>query len=634
MPWPYLANPFASAPARPAPMPQRSVPAAALFRGNPFGTSPTLFPQQGANEPLAAYGPRALFELPVRALDIGVRDAAQGITELGRTLFETPAAKQERVSKGQSQPAADQASPGGGGLPQDIVGFFKNKGYTVEQAQGIAAGIMSESGGDPNAFNPAGGGNGAFGLGQWRGDRLAGLRARYGPNPTKQQQLEYLDYELRGGDRGGASVLAQKTPEGVLSTYLADFMRPGIEALPGGIKRGLQALGKDLNSIMTNPYDPRYDQAAMGQLDAQRQALMTPWSINTNVGPAPELPTPEPLPTTDFSAADAALEQLRPIEMSEKEKLTRERDGYFSGLAQAMMNMPDNEGLGTFFMRLGGAALGGRMQARDEIRREADKFDEKMARFNAAIYENEMGKAQTYAREATAQVQQNNQFNHDKWTLSYNRWLGNGKVDISGTTAVITTTDEQGNRSVRGVPIGPAVDAAIAGQKADLFSSVGARAMAGNNQITGMTNAIVGRAAIEAMSGGGGTGSAAERDAAAAAAPAFYGTFIATNGLTADLLGAEGAQSLEKSVQQQLQGLQLIPGSKEYLERHDRIVANELAKLGIADPKIMQKMIQVGGTASSFEALDAVQSRKQRTSTNARGQTTTTTTMNASDIFE
>lgn len=136
---------------------------------------------------------------------------------------------------------------GGGGRNGQIVDFFKSRGYTEAQARGIAAGIHAESASNHTAHNRAGGGQGAFGIGQWRGDRLKRLRARYGPNPTLQQQLEFLDWELKGGDPGGKGVLQATTAEGALSAYIGGpgwgFMRPDAAGRLGDMRRGMAYLG-------------------------------------------------------------------------------------------------------------------------------------------------------------------------------------------------------------------------------------------------------------------------------------------------------------------------------------------------------------------------------------------------------
>lgn len=104
-----------------------------------------------------------------------------------------------------------------------IEAYFRGKGYTPAQTKGIAAGIYAESGGNPLASNPT---SGAFGIGQWLGSRKAGLISRYGSNPSVEQQLDYLHWELQGGDYKGRNVLQQTTATGTLTSYIKDFMRP------------------------------------------------------------------------------------------------------------------------------------------------------------------------------------------------------------------------------------------------------------------------------------------------------------------------------------------------------------------------------------------------------------------------
>lgn len=114
--------------------------------------------------------------------------------------------------------------------------YLKDQGFSDEQVRGVSAGIAAEGGSLGMAAN------GAFGIGQWRGDRLAALRARYGNAPTLAQQMEFLVGELRGGDRGGASVMHAGSAFATLNAYINDFMRPGAGAA-GDMKRGLAWLG-------------------------------------------------------------------------------------------------------------------------------------------------------------------------------------------------------------------------------------------------------------------------------------------------------------------------------------------------------------------------------------------------------
>lgn len=127
-----------------------------------------------------------------------------------------------------------------GGNGSDIVAFFKSRGYTTEQARGITAGIIAESGGDHTARNRS---SGAYGLGQHlSANRRANFRKRYGidiTQSTRAQQLDFIDWELKGGDAGGAAVRAQTTAGGTLNAYIRSFMRPaaGAETM-GDLRRG------------------------------------------------------------------------------------------------------------------------------------------------------------------------------------------------------------------------------------------------------------------------------------------------------------------------------------------------------------------------------------------------------------
>lgn len=102
-----------------------------------------------------------------------------------------------RVKRGElNTPAPAAAPPSAKPTAQDVMGFLINQGgLTVQQAAAVAANLQSESGFNPKAFNPAGGGQGARGLAQWRGARVNAFRARFGVNPDAapwQQQLDFL----------------------------------------------------------------------------------------------------------------------------------------------------------------------------------------------------------------------------------------------------------------------------------------------------------------------------------------------------------------------------------------------------------------------------------------------------------
>lgn len=154
-------------------------------------------------------------------------------------------------------------------LDKTIVDFFRRKGYPDEQARGIAAGIEAEAASDHTAVNDK---SGALGLGQWLGSRKKALTKKYGPNPSKTQQLEFLHSELQGGDHGGAKVLAKKSAADVLRSYVVDFMRPAKGAeTTGDIRRGRAALGEKGGDPSSSRGGSTYD-----RIQAARQERSTP----------------------------------------------------------------------------------------------------------------------------------------------------------------------------------------------------------------------------------------------------------------------------------------------------------------------------------------------------------------------
>lgn len=127
------------------------------------------------------------------------------------------------------------------GVWDTIENYLRNSGLSDAQVRGVAAGIYAESKGDPTAVNPT---SGAFGIGQWLGSRKAELRRRYGNSPSLMDQLEFLVWELKGGDHGGKSVLSSSTEESTLYNYITKFMRPAKGAeTTGDLQRGSSYLG-------------------------------------------------------------------------------------------------------------------------------------------------------------------------------------------------------------------------------------------------------------------------------------------------------------------------------------------------------------------------------------------------------
>jgi hypothetical protein len=135
------------------------------------------------------------------------------------------AAARQRL--GQQANSADNGGPKQmSGSASAAISFFKSKGWTQEQAAGIAANLQSESN-----FNPAADGDShlAYGIAQWHPDRQANFQALMGKpirGSSFQEQLEFVNWELnnthkRAGDKlrnagqaGQAGAIVSKYYEG------------------------------------------------------------------------------------------------------------------------------------------------------------------------------------------------------------------------------------------------------------------------------------------------------------------------------------------------------------------------------------------------------------------------------------
>ena len=107
--------------------------------------------------------------------------------------------------------------------------YFKGKGFTDQQAAGIVGNLMTESYAqiDPNAYNPAGGGMGAYGIAQFRGSRLKGLLDFAGQQGDTSMdgtvgmplQAKMKEPEKKGGIRGLLDFASERNPETGLSRF-------------------------------------------------------------------------------------------------------------------------------------------------------------------------------------------------------------------------------------------------------------------------------------------------------------------------------------------------------------------------------------------------------------------------------
>jgi N12 class adenine-specific DNA methylase len=219
------------------------------------------------------------------------------------------------VDAGQQQGAAPSRTEGaapttGTPLHFGIVTRLQERGLSEAAARGVAAGIHAESRSDARAVNPT---SGAMGVGQWLGSRKKELVKRYGANPTLDQQLDFLVWELNGGDHGGKAVLAGRDENAVLEAYITKFMRPAKGAeTDGDLARGRAALGSPLVAGSA----PAVIDAAEGIALPEREAVDFGAVAKIEGAPREDDGTTEETAGTDLRGPDLDAEWVRFAETS------------------------------------------------------------------------------------------------------------------------------------------------------------------------------------------------------------------------------------------------------------------------------------------------------------------------------
>lgn len=121
-----------------------------------------------------------------------------------RGLFGLESMEEAMKKKGFTTPTAP-------GPAKDDIGVLMGLGWSKVQATGLAANIQAESGGKHTAV---GDGGLAYGLGQWHPDRQANFKRAFGKDirqSTREEQLRFIDWELRNTEKGAGDRLRQST---------------------------------------------------------------------------------------------------------------------------------------------------------------------------------------------------------------------------------------------------------------------------------------------------------------------------------------------------------------------------------------------------------------------------------------
>lgn len=461
--------------------------------------------------------------------------------------------------------------------------------------------------------------------------RLAGLpwdEKRYKTDAAYNQALgkAYLRKQMETFGSDELALAAYNAGPGAVSKYggvppfaeTQNYVRSilgGVDAV-GGLQRG---------------YDPRFDQAALGEFNRAEALSKTPASMVFDAPPAPELPVLQQAAPTDFSKSDAAIEAMRPHELAEKDALQVRRDGWFAGLGQALANLPDGAGLGKVLAALGGGAMAGAARGNSEVRARQDRFDEQMVRFNTAVANNEIQKAQTLHQEMQHNAEMANQQAMQQFSLDYDNWKKNNYSSMTPDGSAFLTSKQgpDGKITMSRTPVAAAVGAAFALKRADVLSGMGQNANADNRARAQMMNSVI----LDAARTGATAEMAGRANAAQQGDPAS-GIVMGVATMASDAVStgawerAIGQPELVKQLQQEVaQGLAargVVQGSNNYSEQFEIALSERLTNYALQDDAMFKAIAGTAGTAAATMRARRQAQGSTTTKTDPRGRTTTT----------
>lgn len=162
--------------------------------------------------------------------------------------------------------------------------FFQGRGYTKEQAAGIVGNLIAES-----KLQPSGavGDNGtAYGIAQWRGDRLTRLKRYAAANQKNwqdlQTQLEFIDIELQDSETSAYKKLKNAETIEEATAAFVGYERPagwsegnpaGAHNFDGRLRFAGQAAGETIRPDWYTSQSPDKQLRLEKQADSRRKEI-------------------------------------------------------------------------------------------------------------------------------------------------------------------------------------------------------------------------------------------------------------------------------------------------------------------------------------------------------------------------
>lgn len=135
-----------------------------------------------------------------------------------------------------------------------MISLLMQKGWTKEQAIGIAINLQAESGFSTKAHGDRGlVEGGSHGLAQWNGKRLSTLKNMYGNEwDNLDNQVSYIDWELRNTEKlAGDRLKKASTVEEASSIITKDYERPARKEFKAKERIGML---KDWSDLFSQDY--------------------------------------------------------------------------------------------------------------------------------------------------------------------------------------------------------------------------------------------------------------------------------------------------------------------------------------------------------------------------------------------
>ena len=303
-----------------------------------------------------------------------------------------------------------------GNLPQNAqtaFKYFKGKGFTDAQAAGIVGNLMTESYAqiDPQAYNPAGGGQGAYGIAQFRGSRLKGLLDFAGQqgdtsmdvNIGAPLQAQMKDPEKKGGLRGLLDFASERNPDTGLSRFeqfaaaLDPLIMPEMRAGEGIRQRGAQRVqnarvNKTIEWLRKNGYE---DIAKAVEANPQSAANVMSAVLAQRTKGTEQFRVATPEEAAKYGAIAGQFDSQGRFYPTQKEDIQRnltqgqeKATGFFGRAAQSQIILNDLENQGTLMRNyLAGAVPFGNFLRTPE----GQRYDQAKRDFINAILRQESG---------------------------------------------------------------------------------------------------------------------------------------------------------------------------------------------------------------------------------------------------